>query len=248
MPLPDRPVWRLLTSTLLAVVLGIGVVAGTVAQDSAPVAPPAKVAAPVPSVPPGEVKGITDPPSDTGAGIGPVVDAVDPNDLSAHLARAVVATAPKPVPTTRPKPARVPATATAPASAYKGRNHVWMPALKVDKAVSWYACSNSAYPGNRVYRWGCAGSNNVYLFGHASSVFQPLHDAYVDGRLRKGMALWYANADGVVHRYAISWWKVTTPTDGVWAYAAQSKPSLTLQTCLGSQSQYRLIVRLTQVD
>ena len=62
------------------------------------------------------------------------------------------------------------------------------------------------------------------------------------------MALWYANADGVVHRYAISWWKVTTPTDGVWAYAAQSKPSLTLQTCLGSQSQYRLIVRLTQVD
>ena len=69
MPLPDRPVWRLLTSTLLAVVLGIGVVAGTVAQDSGPLAPSAKVAAPAPSVPPGEVKGITDPPSD----IGPVV-------------------------------------------------------------------------------------------------------------------------------------------------------------------------------
>ena len=64
-----------------------------------------------------------------------------------------------------------------------------MPALKVDKAVSWYACSNSAYPGNRVYRWGCAGDNNIYLFGHASSVFKPLHDAYVRGRLRKGMTL-----------------------------------------------------------
>ena len=31
---------------------------------------------------------------------------------------------------------------------------------------------NSAYPGNRVYRWGCAGGNNVYLFGHASQRLQ----------------------------------------------------------------------------
>jgi hypothetical protein len=242
MPLPDRPVWRLLTSTLLAVVLGIGVVAGTVAQDSGPVAAPEHLATPAPSVPPGEVKGITDPPSD----VGPVVEPGDPNDLSPHLARAVVATAPAPSPTARPKPAKVAATAASPAT-YKGRNHVWMPALRIDKAVAWYACSNSSYPGNRVYRWGCAGSSNVYLFGHASSVFQPLHDAYVDGRLKKGMKLWYADGNGVVHAYAIAWWKVTTPTKGVWAYAAQSKPSLTLQTCLGSRSQYRLIVRLTQV-
>jgi len=246
MPLPDRPVWRLLTSTLLAVVLGIGVVAGTVAQDSGPITPPAQVAAPAPSVPPGEVKGITDPPSDAGPVVD-AVDAVDPNDLAPHIARAVVATAPNPAPIARPKPVKTASTATAPAS-YRGRNHLWMPALRIDKAVSWYACTNSAYPGNRVYRWGCAGDNNVYLFGHASSVFQPLHDAYVDGRLRKGMRLWYANGDGVVHQYAVSWWKVTTPTKGVWAYAAQSRPSLTLQTCLGSRSQYRLIVRLNRVD
>jgi hypothetical protein len=243
MPLPDRPVWRLLTSTLLAVVLGIGVVAGTVAQDSGPIAPAAPVATPAPAVPSGEVKGITDPPSD----VRPVVEPGDPNDLSAHVARSMVAAAPIPTPTARPKAAKVAATAATPAT-YRGRNHVWMPALRIDKAVSWYACSNSAYPGNRVYRWGCAGANNVYLFGHASSVFQPLHDAYVDGRLRKGMKLWYADGDGVVHAYAVAWWKVTTPTKGVWAYAAQSKPSLTLQTCLGSRSQYRLIVRLTQVD
>jgi hypothetical protein len=243
MPLPDRPVWRLLTSTLLAVVLGIGVVAGTVAQDSGPIAPAAPVATPAPAVPSGEVKGITDPPSD----VRPVVEPGDPHDLTPHLARAVVAAAPDPTPTARPKAAKVAASAAAPAT-YKGRNHVWMPALRIDKAVAWYACSNSAYPGNRVYRWGCAGANNVYLFGHASSVFQPLHDAYVDGRLRKGMKLWYADGNGVVHAYAIAWWKVTTPTKGVWAYAGQSKPSLTLQTCLGSRSQYRLIVRLTRVD
>ena len=65
---------------------------------------------------------------------------------------------------------------------YRGRNHVWMPAIGIDRSVSGYACSNQSYPGNRVYRWGCAGANNVYLFGHAHSVFKPLHDAYVRGR------------------------------------------------------------------
>jgi sortase (surface protein transpeptidase) len=246
MPLPDRPVWRLLTSTLLAVVLGIAVVAGTVAQDSAP-STPAATASPAPSVSPGAVEGITDPPSD----VVPVAAASHPADLAAHVPH-VVATAPSkaasaPTATSRPKPTKAPATAVSPAS-YKGTNHVWMPALGIDKTVSWYACSNTTYPGNRVYRWGCAGDNNIYLFGHASSVFQPLHDAYVDGRLKKGMSLWYAGADGVVHAYTIAWWKVTTPTKGVWAYAAQSTASLTLQTCLGSQSQYRLIVRLAQAD
>ena len=70
-------------------------------------------------------------------------------------------------------------------SSYKGRNHVWIPALGVNRSVSCFSCSSSAYPGNRVYRWGCAGGNNVYLFGHAHSVFKPLHDAYVRGRLRR---------------------------------------------------------------
>jgi Sortase domain len=129
-----------------------------------------------------------------------------------------------------------------------GRNHVWMPALGLDRSVAGYSCSNQSYPGNRVYRWGCAGSNNVYLFGHASGVFKGLHDAYVRGNLRKGMVLFYADGSGNVHRYTVSWWKVTTATKGTWAYAAQSTPSLTLQTCLGSQSQYRLIVRLSRAD
>jgi sortase (surface protein transpeptidase) len=130
---------------------------------------------------------------------------------------------------------------------YKGRNHVWIPALGVSRSVTWYACSSAFYPGNRVYRWGCAGSNNVYLFGHAHSVFKALHDAYVRGRLAKGMKVYYANDSGKVATYAVSWWKLTTPDKGDWAYAAQSSPSLTLQTCVGKQSQYRLVVRLRKV-
>jgi hypothetical protein len=133
------------------------------------------------------------------------------------------------------------------AGSYKGRNHVWIPALGLSKGVTFYSCSSTAYPGNRVYRWGCAGSNNVYLFGHAHSVFRALHDAYVRGRLFKGMKVYYANGAGKVATYAVSWWKLTTPDKGAWAYAAQSTPSLTLQTCVGAQSQYRLIVRLRKV-
>jgi hypothetical protein len=133
-------------------------------------------------------------------------------------------------------------------SSYKGRNHVWIPALGVNRSVSFFSCSSSAYPGNRVYRWGCAGRNNVYLFGHAHSVFKSLHDAYVRGRLSKGMKVIYADNNGKVSTYAVSWWKVTTPDKGAWAYAGQSRPSLTLQTCVGARSQYRLIVRLLRVS
>ena len=97
-----------------------------------------------------------------------------------------------------------------------------------------------------MYRWGCAGSNNVYLFGHAHSVFKPLHDAYVRGNLRKGMKVHFADARGRVSTYSVRWWRVTTPDRGEFAYAAQSRPSLTLQTCVGKRSQYRLIVRLVK--
>jgi Sortase domain len=132
-------------------------------------------------------------------------------------------------------------------SSYRGRNHVWIPALGINRSVSFFSCSSTAYPGDRVYRWGCAGRNNVYLFGHAHSVFRPLHDAYVRGRLSKGMKVIYADGNGRVTTYAVAWWKITTPDKGGFAYAGQSRPSLTLQTCVGSRSQYRLIVRLLKV-
>lgn len=151
--------------------------------------------------------------------------------------------APKPTAVARGSAATAGKTGT-----MRGRNHVWIPALGINKSVSGYSCSSGYYPGNRVYRWGCAGSNNVYLFGHAYSVFKPLHDAYVRGRLSKRMKVYYAGSDGKVATYAVRWWRLTTPENGSWAYAAQSRPSLTLQTCVGARSQYRLIVRLAKVS
>ena len=142
---------------------------------------------------------------------------------------------------------RIQAAAPGAARTYAGRNHVWIPALGIDRSVAFFSCTSSAYPGDVVYRWGCAGSNNVYLFGHAYSVFKPLHDAYVRGALRKGMQVIYADGAGTVSTYAVSWWRATTSDKGEFAYAAQSTPSLTLQTCVGAQSEYRLIVRLTKV-
>jgi hypothetical protein len=131
---------------------------------------------------------------------------------------------------------------------YAGRNHVWIPSLGINRAVSSFPCSRTRPPDNDLYRWGCAGNNNVYLLGHAYSVFKPLHDAYVSGRLRKGMKVVYADGLGHVHTYSVIWWRVVAPTTAAsWAWAAQSRPSMTLQTCLGATSQYRLMVRLVQV-
>ena len=132
---------------------------------------------------------------------------------------------------------------------YADHNHVWIPSLGINRQVSSFSCSRTRPPDNELYRWGCAGNNNVYLLGHAYSVFKPLHDAYVSGRLRKGMNVVYADGLGRVHTYSVIWWRVVAPTTAAsWAWAAQSRPSMTLQTCLGATSQYRLMVRLIQVS
>jgi Sortase domain len=133
-------------------------------------------------------------------------------------------------------------------TAYHGKNHVWIPSLGINRALKAFPCSRTRPPDNYVYRWGCSGRNNVYLLGHAYSVFKPLHDAYVGGRLHTGMKVIYADGAGRVHTYAVIWWKVVAPTTAAsWAWAAQTRPSMTLQTCVGSRSQYRLMVRLVQV-
>jgi hypothetical protein len=143
---------------------------------------------------------------------------------------------------------RAAATTSTSAVRYAGRTHVWIPSLGVSRPVSSFACSRTRPPDNEVYRWGCAGNNNVYLLGHAYSVFKPLHDVYVDGRLRNGMKVVYADGRGQVHTYSVIWWRVIAPTTAAsWAWAPQSRPSMTLQTCLGATSQYRLMVRLVQV-
>jgi len=235
MPAVARPAWSFLALALVVNLLAASapVSAGTVRRAAA--------AAPsiVPS-PPALQRGRDAAPARTG-------DAATSTVERAVRADWIIRARPK-VPAPRAiGVAKATKVKTVGSATYKGRNHVWIPALGVSRSVTFYPCSSSSYPGNRVYRWGCAGSNNVYLFGHAHSVFKPLHDAYVRGRLAKGMKVYYANGAGKVSTYAISWWKVTTPDKGEWAYAAQSTPSLTLQTCVGANSQYRLIVRLRRV-
>ena len=171
----------------------------------------------------------------------------------------VAASAPAPAPAatvtpkvTTPAPAPRPATVTpkpAPVwwSVYHGTNHVWMPTLGINKPVYGFACSRGTDPANDVYRWGCAGSNNVYLLGHAWGVFKALHDAYFNGKLKVGMPVIYADSRGRVHLYRVTKWQVVSPTNISWSSSLRV-PSMTLQTCIGANSQYRLNVRLVQVS
>jgi hypothetical protein len=166
---------------------------------------------------------------------GPGVSPVSP----VHATKA--RTAPASTGSTRAK-------APALAPSYRGRNHVWIPSLGINKTVQSFPCSRSRPPDAGVYRWGCAGRNNIYLLSHAWSTFKPLHDAYVRGGLHKGMRVVYADGSGRVHTYAVVWWRVVAPTTAAsWAWAPLSRPSMTLQTCVGSNSQYRLMVRLVRV-
>lgn len=166
--------------------------------------------------------------------------------LSVARPATVQATAPKAAATaaTRPNPAtRVPASTT-----FHGTNHVWIPSLGISRGVSIFPCSRQQAPANYVYRWGCAGTNNVYLLGHAYGVFKALHDAYYNGRLKVGLTVIYANASGAVHSYRVAWWRVVKPTTAAkWAWTSLATPGMTLQTCLGAHSEYRLMVRLLQI-
>jgi hypothetical protein len=161
----------------------------------------------------------------------------EPHGLFAHPVRPTVEVA------TRQPSAPAPAKRT-----YAGQNHFWIPSLGVSRPVYWYACSRTRAPDNLIYRWGCAGHNNVYILGHAYGVMKPLHDAYVSGRLHTGMLAVYADANGNVRTYRVTTWRLVRPTNAAWAEASQSVPSMTLQTCVGSQSQWRLIVRLVAVN
>ncbi len=149
----------------------------------------------------------------------------------------------------KPAPARAAPARAAPAPPpHSGANHVWSEALGLNRSVAAFPCSRTRPPDMAIYRWGCAGHNNVYLFAHAGGPFGRLHDLYVRGGLRRGMTVTYADANRTVHRYKVAWWKVVLPTNGAFAYAAQSKLSMTLQTCVGANDRYRLVVRLYQAD
>ena len=138
------------------------------------------------------------------------------------------------------------AKATAAKPTYSGRNRFWIPLLGMSYRVHLFECTRSRPPDNYIYRWGCAGTNNLYILGHAYGVMKPLHDLYVRGKLKLGMVAIYADGSGHVHWYRVTSWRVVDPVDSAWAIASQPVPSMTLQTCVGKDGRYRLNVRLVQ--
>jgi hypothetical protein len=131
---------------------------------------------------------------------------------------------------------------------YQGVNHVWMPTIGINRTVYSFPCSRSEAPDNLVYRWGCAGANNVYLLGHAYGVFKALHDAYYNGKLKVGMPVVYADSHGRERLYRVKTWRIVSPIDAAWAIASQPVPSMTLQTCIGADGSLRLNIRLVEAN
>ncbi len=263
----SRPPRLRLVPTTVAVVLAAALatqLAGLVIARSPGVAAaaPSVIAAPAGSVG-GSAPGASDHASALAAGFqagravtsgaAPVANAPAQSGTAPKAATAAKARtlAPKPKPAAprqaKPKAPSVPRAPKTAIASFHGRNHVWIPSLGVSKAIQSFPCSRSRPPDAGVYRWGCAGSNNVYLLSHAWSTFKPLHDAYVAGRLRKGMQVAYADGAGKVRTYRIAWWRVVRPTTAAsWAWAPQARSSMTLQTCVGANSEYRLMVRLLE--
>jgi hypothetical protein len=120
------------------------------------------------------------------------------------------------------------------------------------RTVYRFGCRGGTLP-NLVMKWTCAGHGNMYLLGHAWGVFDPLRDAYRDGKLRPGQIA-YWRREGVTRRYKVAWVRVVpasfvyrgTP-GSAWAWNATSTPSITLQTCWGRTSAYRIVVRLYRI-
>lgn len=200
------------------------------------------------------VEGITAPDAadSAGAPAGPYLGAeprrpIEPAGAALDVAPTATA-APAPARTAAPTRASTSTSNVVWWSRYHGANHVWMPSLGISKPTYFYSCSDSKYPGNVVYRWGCAGRNNTYLFGHNYGVFYPLYEAWRTGTLRKGMPVVYADAQGRTRLYRVVSWRVVDPTDSAWAMASQSRPSMTLQTCANKAGTNRLVVRLVAVD
>jgi hypothetical protein len=157
-------------------------------------------------------------------------------------------------PTAKPTAAPTPQP-TQPPTSYSGTNHFWYPALNIDASWGWYGCDYGGpdtMPGG-IWRWGCGPGSNTYLLGHAWSTFKKIRTAYHQGTMQVGQNVWYANAQGDVTKWEVKWIRRVTAeylnaTAGDWALDDSPTPIMTLQTCDGSQSQLRIIVRLVPAN
>jgi hypothetical protein len=159
-----------------------------------------------------------------------------PSPLPTPAASPVATHPPQP---TAPPPAKAPAK---PAGAPRA-NSLAIPALGINAPIGTSKCGGLI--PNGIWRWPCAGHDNMYLLGHAWGVFAPLHDGYHAGLLKPGLIALYTDASGVVRKYSLQWVQdlpvATWGQGAVWA--ATPGPVITLQTCDGATSDHRIIVR-----
>jgi hypothetical protein len=183
--------------------------------------------------------------------------APDPKPNSTPEPQQEPQSTPRPDPTPKPesKPDPTPEPKPDPKPDYQGTTHFWYPALGISTNWRGYGCEYGGNPnglGAGVYRWGCVGGKNVYLMSHAWSTFAAIRRGYHSGRMDVGQHVWYADGGGDVSEYRVKWIRhVDTDyfmrTFGNWAAESSSSPIMTLQTCDGSNNQFRIIVRLVAV-
>lgn len=155
--------------------------------------------------------------------------------------------APKIVSKSAPKPAVAVKRSPVASSPYRGKNHLWFPALGINRSIDSRVCTGSPLANGGISRWCAEGPGNTYLMAHAWGAFHPLEVAYWGRRLRVGQSVWYADANGRVRHYEVAFWKVESRSaSDSWAWASSASPELTLQTCVDANNHV-LFVRLKLV-
>jgi hypothetical protein len=180
--------------------------------------------------------------SDSPTAPPPVAPAGDPSLLPCPTPTPTADVTASPDPTVAPAPKVTPAPKVAPPRVVK--NSLTIAALGINASIKGMSTCGGLI-SNAVYRWPCAGANNLYLLGHAYGVFKPVHDGYHAGRLKPGMIARYTDASGKVHKYTLAWVEdlpIATWGKGA-TWAATSGSVITLQTCDGPSDGYRIIVR-----
>ena len=136
-----------------------------------------------------------------------------------------------------------------PSSGHQGRNHVWMPALGIDRSVASYACSNALVPRQPRVPLGLRRQQQRLPLRPRRQRLQAAPRRVCPRPPAQGhealLCRWRGHGPHVQGRRG---GRSRRPTKGTWAYQSLARPSLTLQTCVGAASQYRLIVRLDRVD
>ena len=133
-------------------------------------------------------------------------------------------------------------------SSFKGRNHVWIPALGINRSVSFFSCSSSRLPRQPRLPLGLRRLEQRLPVRPCPQRVQAAprrlrprpavegHEGLLRRRQRQGQHVRRVVVEGHHARQGRA-----GPTP------ASPRPSLTLQTCVGARSQYRLIVRLLKV-